>query len=151
MTNRRAYLRVTTLSAAISGAFLGASASGQTYNCGTDSSGGLSCTTSAPSGQPVIFQAGNYTPVPPMSASSSADITVTVGSSTKAALEVLSIGSNGNSGGTLTGIDTQGLTVINTGTLTLQSTGGSIVSDGNLYGLFAEMTGGNAASSSNGD
>ncbi|MGV2865357.1 autotransporter outer membrane beta-barrel domain-containing protein [Achromobacter sp. AGC39] len=150
MTNRRAYLRVTTLSAAIAGAFLGATASAQTYNCG-GSSGGLSCNTSGTSGQPVIFQAGNYNPVPPMNASASADITVTVGASTKAALEVLSIGGNGNPGGTLTGTDTQGLTVINTGNLTLQSAGGSIVSDGNLYGLFAQMQGGNAASSSNGD
>lgn len=150
MTNRRAYLRVTTLSAAIAGAFLGAAASGQTYNCG-GSSGGLSCSTSGTSQETVIFQAGSYNPVPPMNASSSADITVTVGSSTKAALEVLSIGGSGNPDGTLTGIDTQGLTVLNTGNLTLQSAGGSIVSGGSLYGLFAQMQGGNAASSSNGD
>ncbi|WP_315132700.1 autotransporter outer membrane beta-barrel domain-containing protein [Achromobacter marplatensis] len=150
MTNRRVYLRVTTLSAAIAGAFLGAAASGQTYNCG-GGSGGLSCNTSGTSGQAVIFQAGNYNPVPPMNVSASADITVTVGSSTKAALQALSIGGNGNPDGTLTGTDTQGLTVINTGNLTLQSAGGPIVSDGNLYGLFAQMQGGNAASSSNGD
>jgi hypothetical protein len=150
MTNRRVYLRVTTLSAAIAGAFLGGSASGQTYNCGGSSSG-LSCNTSGTSQEAVIFQAGYYNPVPPMNANASADITMTVGASTKAALQALSIGGNGNPDGTLTGIDTQGLTVINTGNLTLQSAGGSIVTDGNLYGLFAQMQGGNAASSSNGD
>ncbi|MGV2905658.1 beta strand repeat-containing protein, partial [Achromobacter sp. AGC25] len=141
---------MTTLSAAIAGAFLGGSASGQTYNCGGSSSG-LSCNTSGTSQEAVIFQAGNYNPVPPVNANAGADITVTVGASTKAALQALSIGGNGDPDGTLTGIDTQGLTVINTGNLTLQSAGGSIVTDGNLYGLFAQMQGGNAASSSNGD
>ncbi|WP_233238820.1 autotransporter outer membrane beta-barrel domain-containing protein [Bordetella sp. LUAb4] len=141
---------MTTLSAAIAGALLGGAAAGQTINCGGNSSG-LSCNTSGTLSQPVIMQAGSYDPVPPMNASSSADITATVGASTKAALQVLAIGSGGDPSGTLTGTDTQGLTVTNTGNLTLTSAGTSIATDSTLYGLFAQMLAGTAASSSDGD
>jgi len=152
MANRPFPFSLTALAAAIAGALLGNAAPAQTsITCGGSSSG-LSCSASGTQTGTVTIRSDDLQPVPPMQATSSADITVTVDASTKAALEVLSIGANGNSGGTLTGTDTQGMTVTNTGSLTLQATQGSpIVTSGTFYGLFSQMLGGNAASSSDGE
>jgi hypothetical protein len=84
-----------------------------------------------------------------MQATSSADIEIAVDPSTQYALQILSTGADGNPNGTLTGGDTQGLTTTNTGNLTLQ--GPFITTDEPLFGFIAQMNGGNAASTSDGE
>jgi len=149
MANRRVSLHLTTLSAALAGVLLGNGASGQTIPCGGDGNG-YSCSVSGTQSSPVILQADSANPIPPLQANSSANITATVNPSTKAALQVLSISSSGNPDGNWTGTDIEGVTITNTGNLTLQSQG-AIVTDGTLYGLFGQMLAGNGVSSSDGD
>ena len=149
MSDRQFPSMLTALSAAIAGALLSATASGQTtLPCAGSST--LTCTVSGSYAEEVfVHPTGNNAPVPAMTVNASADITVTVQPSTSAALKILSFGDNGYAGGSLNGGDAQGLTVINTGNLTLQ--GSSTAISGSFYGLTAQMLGGNGASSSNGD
>ncbi|MFC4275659.1 autotransporter outer membrane beta-barrel domain-containing protein [Achromobacter aloeverae] len=130
-------------------AFVGSAAfAGNSINCGGSTSG-LSCSTGNIYTDTLVMQADNtFNPIPHVTASSTGSITVTMGSSTKAALEVLSIANGGDPSGNLTGVDTQGMTVTNQGALTLVPPTSSIVTNGTVYGLFAQMLGGNAASSS---
>lgn len=148
MTDRQFPTVLTALSAAIAGALLSATASGQT-TLPCSGSAALNCSVSGTYSQEIfIHPTGNNSPVPMMTVGATADITVAVQASTTAALKILSFGDNGNPSGTLTGGDTQGLTVTNSGNLTLQ--GSSTAISGDFYGLFAQMLGGNGVSSSDG-
>lgn len=148
MTDRQFPSVLTALSAAIAGALLSATASGQT-TLPCSGSTALSCSVSGTYSEEIfVHPTGNNSPVPAMTVDSTADITVSVQPATTAALKILSFGDNGTPSGSLTGGDTQGLTVINSGNLTLQ--GSSTAITGEFYGLFAQMLGGNGVSSSNG-
>jgi hypothetical protein len=148
MTDRQFPTVLTALSAAIAGALLSATASGQT-TLPCSGSTALNCQVSGTYSQEIfVHPTGNNSPVPTMTVGATADITVSVQASTTAALKILSFGDNGNPSGTLTGGDTQGLTVTNSGNLTLQ--GSSTAISGDFYGLFAQMLGGNGVSSSDG-
>ncbi len=147
MTDRQFPSMLTVLSTAIAGALFSASAASQAQPC--SGSSGLNCSISGTYSEAVLVEpTGNNSPVPAMTVGSTAAITVSVQASTSAALQILSLGNNGNSGGSLTGGDTQGLTITNSGNLTLQS--GSTAVGGALYGLFAQMRGGDGVSSSDG-
>lgn len=149
MTDRTFPSKRTALSAAIASALFSATAVGQiTVPCAGSSA--LTCTVSGPYSEEVFVNPqGNNSPVPPMTVNATSDITVSVQAATTAALKVLSTGQQGSSNGSLTGGDTQGLTVTNSGNLTLQ--GNAITVSGDFYGLYAQMMGGNGVSTSNGD
>lgn len=148
MTGRQFPSKLTTLSAAILGALLAATASGQTLvSC--DPGSGVVCTVSGSYSEQVMVQPTSTSPMPPMTVNASADITVDMQSNTAAALQIQSLGTAGYPGGNLNGGDTQGLTVTNTGNLTLQnSAGGPITVGSGLYGLYVNSRGGAGATTS---
>src|SRR5690606_34970583 len=75
---------------------------------------------------------------------STAVITATPSASTEGGLHVVVQGVNGSSSN-LTGGDTQGLTLTNSGNITLQSSS-AVTFNGEFYGLNARQQGGNAIS-----
>lgn len=148
MANSTFLFKPKTFCVALAGALFGTAAPGQTIPC-DENGGGLSCSISGTQSSPVTVRLGSYNPIPPLQVTGSAEFTVIVDESFKAALQVLSIGGNGNQDGTLTGDDTQGVTITNTGNLTLQPVqGNAIVTGGAVYGLFSQMLGGNGVTSS---
>lgn len=140
MIDRRLPCPASTLVAALATAFLPSPSSAA--NC-SDNSGVTTCTLSGTYSVAQPYWMG-ASPVNPTEFTSSAVITATPSSSTEGGLQVVVQGGNGNSSN-LTGGDTQGLTLTNSGNITLQSSSG-ITFNGEFYGLNARQQGGNAIS-----
>lgn len=140
MIERRLPFPVSTLAVALAAALFPQPA--MTADC-SDSNGVRTCTLQGEySASLEAFWAGM--PVPPTDFSSTATITVTPSPSTQGGLSVAVQGSNGNSS-RLTGGDTQGLTLTNSGAITLRS-GSPVALSGEFYGLSARQQGGDAVS-----
>ncbi len=139
MTDRQIPSQLTALAAAIAATLLPAAALSQQTLCG----GELSCTIAGQYSDEVVVTQIDGSELPPMSVDSSADITVTINPSTSGALRIFALGAN-STNSSLSGADTQGLTVTNTGDLVVQGSPTSL--SGEFYGLYARMQGGNATS-----
>lgn len=148
MTHSASPFRLTQLAAAIAGVLLTGTASAQ-LTCPPDGNGALTCSLSGSYWSPVVVQppSGFNSPVPVMNVTTGFNISVDVNANTPSGLSVLAFGNPGNTN-SLNGYSAAGLTVNNSGSLILSS-GTYVYTNGNLYGILAQMQGGDAASSSN--
>ncbi|MFJ3461331.1 autotransporter outer membrane beta-barrel domain-containing protein [Achromobacter spanius] len=148
MTHSASPFRLTQLAAAIAGVLLTGTTSAQ-LTCPPGANGTLTCNFSSQFGSPVVVQppGGYNSPVPVMNVTTSSTINAAVTAYTPAGLSVLAFGNPGNTS-SLNGYSAAGLNVNNSGNITL-SPSGALYTSSILYGLLAQMRGGDAASSSN--
>jgi len=147
MTHSASPFRLTQLAAAIAGVLLTGTASAQ-LTCPPGGNGTLTCSLSDQYWSPVTVTppSGFNSPVPVMNVTTSSPISAGVTAYTPAGLSVLAFGNPGNTN-SLNGYSAAGLNVNNSGGVILSSSG-PFFTNGNLYGILAQMRGGDAASSS---
>ena len=153
MANRPFPFSLTSLAAAIAGALLSSAASGQTtLSCPVQGNNNVSCTfTGTNYSETVTIQAPAASDVSrgAMYVTTNFIVNATIASDTQAGLLIQAIAANGSSSEPYDGSDAVNLTPNTSGSITLS--GGAMTTSGPVYGLLAQMRGGNAATSSDGE